>query len=268
MTGAWLRALERHAKVVTWLAVLGWLAYIAGAIASGRRVPARLAVHAVPDLRRRAACSRPGSLRGGAWRSARAGCRCFAKRKLRQQYPQLEAKDADLVERGFRQFFMACARSDGKYVAMPSQGGRRVLARADPRHQELRRVVRAHARALPAPRAGRAPRQRRRGQRRPAPRLVLRLQRGGDRSAQAVAPAAAVRARRQARHPGRRRLLAARRGRRASAGKSDGGAEITYGEDFARRIVLRRCRRDGRRRRAAATAARRSAAAATERARR
>jgi hypothetical protein len=45
----------------------------------------------------------------------------LAKRKLREQYPQLEAKDADLVERGFRQFFMACARSDGKHVAMPSK---------------------------------------------------------------------------------------------------------------------------------------------------
>jgi hypothetical protein len=37
MTGRSLRLLERHARLVTWLAVLGWLAYIAGAIASGRR---------------------------------------------------------------------------------------------------------------------------------------------------------------------------------------------------------------------------------------
>lgn len=43
------------------------------------------------------------------------------KRKLRQTYPSLAAKDADLVERGFRQFFMACARSRGKFVAMPSK---------------------------------------------------------------------------------------------------------------------------------------------------
>ena len=32
-----LRALARHVKLVSWLAVLGWLAWIAGAIASGRR---------------------------------------------------------------------------------------------------------------------------------------------------------------------------------------------------------------------------------------
>jgi len=37
MNGAWLRFVERHARLVTSLAVLGWLAYIAGAIASGRR---------------------------------------------------------------------------------------------------------------------------------------------------------------------------------------------------------------------------------------
>jgi hypothetical protein len=37
MKGNWLRVAERHAKVLTWLAVLGWLAYVAGAIASGRR---------------------------------------------------------------------------------------------------------------------------------------------------------------------------------------------------------------------------------------
>ena len=45
----------------------------------------------------------------------------FLKRKLRQTYPHLTQKDADLVERGLRQFFMACLRSDRKFVAMPSQ---------------------------------------------------------------------------------------------------------------------------------------------------
>jgi hypothetical protein len=120
MTGAWLRALERHARLLTWLAVLGWLAYIAGAIASGRGfrpgwvftlflifVAAGLLAAWVASRRRMAI--REGRLP------------VLAKRKLRQQYPQMEAKDADLVERGFRQFFMACARSDGKYVAMPSK---------------------------------------------------------------------------------------------------------------------------------------------------
>lgn len=45
----------------------------------------------------------------------------FLKRKLRQTYPHLSGKDADLVERGLRQFFLACARSKRKFVAMPSQ---------------------------------------------------------------------------------------------------------------------------------------------------
>ena len=45
----------------------------------------------------------------------------FLKRKLREAYPHLSGKDVDLVERGLRQFFLACLRSKKKYVAMPSQ---------------------------------------------------------------------------------------------------------------------------------------------------
>jgi len=45
----------------------------------------------------------------------------FLKRKLRETYPHLSGKDVDLVERGLRQFFLACARSNRKFVAMPSQ---------------------------------------------------------------------------------------------------------------------------------------------------
>ena len=42
----------------------------------------------------------------------------FLKRKLREIYPHLSGKEADLVERGLRQFFMACLRSKKKFVAM------------------------------------------------------------------------------------------------------------------------------------------------------
>ena len=42
-------------------------------------------------------------------------------RKLRETYPALSAKDCELVERGLRQFFLACLRSDKNFVAMPSQ---------------------------------------------------------------------------------------------------------------------------------------------------
>ena len=45
----------------------------------------------------------------------------FLKRKLRETYPQLSQKDAELAERGLRQFFMACNRSQGQFVAMPSR---------------------------------------------------------------------------------------------------------------------------------------------------
>jgi len=118
--GRWLRALERHAKLVIWLAVLGWLAYIAGAIASGRRFrPGWLFTLFLIFVAAGLLAAWVASRRRMAIREGRLPV--LAKRKLRQQYPQLEAKDADLVERGFRQFFMACARSDGKYVAMPSK---------------------------------------------------------------------------------------------------------------------------------------------------
>ena len=45
----------------------------------------------------------------------------FLKRKVRQIYPYLSGKDLDLVERGLRQFFLSCFRSNKKFVAMPSR---------------------------------------------------------------------------------------------------------------------------------------------------
>ncbi len=45
----------------------------------------------------------------------------FLKRKLRQAYPHLSQKDAELVERGLRQFFLACSRSRKDFVSMPSR---------------------------------------------------------------------------------------------------------------------------------------------------
>lgn len=43
------------------------------------------------------------------------------QRKLRETYPQLSPRDCELVERGLRQFFLACLRSKRQFVAMPSQ---------------------------------------------------------------------------------------------------------------------------------------------------
>ena len=45
----------------------------------------------------------------------------FLQRKLREAYPHLSARDCELVERGLRQFFMACLRSNTQFVAMPSK---------------------------------------------------------------------------------------------------------------------------------------------------
>lgn len=41
--------------------------------------------------------------------------------KLRQHYPQLSAKECQLVSHGLRQFFLAHLKSGRKYVSMPSQ---------------------------------------------------------------------------------------------------------------------------------------------------
>jgi hypothetical protein len=45
----------------------------------------------------------------------------FLRRKLMDAYPHLTLRDAELVERGLRQFFIACQRSNKRFVAMPSQ---------------------------------------------------------------------------------------------------------------------------------------------------
>jgi hypothetical protein len=45
----------------------------------------------------------------------------FLKQKLVATYPHLTLRDAELVERGLRQFFIACQRGNKRFVAMPSQ---------------------------------------------------------------------------------------------------------------------------------------------------
>lgn len=45
----------------------------------------------------------------------------FLRRKLMDRYPHLSLRDTELVERGLRQFFIACQRSKRRFVAMPSQ---------------------------------------------------------------------------------------------------------------------------------------------------
>lgn len=64
----------------------------------------------------------------GAWEQSRrrqfireARMPAFLLSKLRSQYPQLSAGDAELVLRGLRQFFLAHLRSERRFVAMPSR---------------------------------------------------------------------------------------------------------------------------------------------------
>ncbi len=115
-----LNALARHAKLVTWLAVLGWFAWIGGSIST--KQPFRVGWFGTLFFIFVSSALLAAWVRSRQRMAIREGrLPVLPKRKLRQEFPALAAKDADLVERGFRQFFMACSRSDGQYVAMPSK---------------------------------------------------------------------------------------------------------------------------------------------------
>jgi hypothetical protein len=45
----------------------------------------------------------------------------FLKSKLREAYPHLSGKEAELAEQGLRHFFLACLHNKGRFTAMPSQ---------------------------------------------------------------------------------------------------------------------------------------------------
>jgi hypothetical protein len=118
--GRWQTLALRHADWVKWLIGLFWLVMLAGLFGQWWRyreswiglffvtVVIGVAVNGWARWRRERVI-REGPLPQ------------FLKRKLRQAYPQLSQKDADLVERGLRQFFLACSRSKGAFVAMPSR---------------------------------------------------------------------------------------------------------------------------------------------------
>jgi len=118
--GAFIRFSLRHAASFKWLVLMVWA--VAGLAIPGRvwrefgNWPGLLFASIVAVL-----------LVGGwaRWQRDRiireAPLPQFLKRKLRETYPQLSGKDVDLVERGLRQFFMACNRGNGQFVAMPSR---------------------------------------------------------------------------------------------------------------------------------------------------
>jgi hypothetical protein len=113
-------ALKLASAAVGWLLVLSLLLLLAGLAAGWWRFSNAW----FPML----FASVFAALAAGAWARWRreriireAPLPQWLKRKLREHYPQLDQKQADLVERGLRQFFLACHRSSGKFVAMPSR---------------------------------------------------------------------------------------------------------------------------------------------------
>ena len=107
----------------------------------------------------------------------------YLKRKLRETYPHLSQKDCELVERGLRQFFMACMRSRKQFVAMPSKAVD-ALWHDFILHTQAYKTWCHNALGFFL-------------QRRPAPRLVLGVQGRSHQPQGTEPPAAAVRAGRQ-----------------------------------------------------------------------
>lgn len=116
----WQRLVLRHSRSTAAALAFTWLAILMAGFAIGWRPPAGV-MSAVFTLFALMAIL-------GIW-AARERDRMvretplpqFLKRKLRDAYPHLSTKDCELVERGLRQFFLACQRSRKKFVAMPSR---------------------------------------------------------------------------------------------------------------------------------------------------
>jgi len=116
----WTVLALRHAKNVKWVLLAFWLVILAGVWFGWWRVSARLAPLVVLTFVIWVAVQGWATWQRERW-IREAPMPQFLKRKLRMIYPHLSGKDADLVERGLRQFFMACHRSKRKFVAMPSK---------------------------------------------------------------------------------------------------------------------------------------------------
>lgn len=112
--------LLRHYRHIVWAGILVWLGLVGGVLAGWWQAQSRwgfylfatlliwgLLARAVRAVRKRFVCE--------------AALPQFLKRKLRDAYPHLEQREAELVEQGLRQFFVACQRSKRQFVAMPSR---------------------------------------------------------------------------------------------------------------------------------------------------
>lgn len=116
----WYRFALRHAAWFKWLLLAAWAVAFAGATTGAWQARGNWAGFLFASVV--AALLVAGWARWQRERVIReAPLPQFLKRKLCESYPQLSRKDAELVERGLRQFFMACNRSPGRFVAMPSR---------------------------------------------------------------------------------------------------------------------------------------------------
>lgn len=118
--GNWSGFALRHADRFKWLLLLAWVGGGWAALAGSWHPPAGW-----PILVAVSAAALVAVAVWARWRRERvireSALPQFLKRKLRDTYPALSQKDAELVERGLRQFFLACNRCPGKFVAMPSR---------------------------------------------------------------------------------------------------------------------------------------------------
>lgn len=117
MTTPWVHAVLRHHRWVAGAGVAAWAVLAAGDVWGVWSAGAAVWLLLLPM----------GGLWGVwlRWQRERvvreAPLPQRLQRKLREAYPHLGAKDTALVERGLRQYFWACLRSQRRHVAMPSQ---------------------------------------------------------------------------------------------------------------------------------------------------
>ena len=116
----WRRWVVRYARVAATLLLLVWLGSFAAAVLQLGELPP--ALRGLPFMLLVISFAAALWARFERQRLVRESpLPQFLKRKLRETYPHLSGKDTELVERGLRQFFLGCLRSNGKFVAMPSK---------------------------------------------------------------------------------------------------------------------------------------------------
>jgi len=116
----WRRLVLRHSRSTAAMLAFAWVSLLLVAIFAGWRPPGwTMTTISVLFM---------AMLAGGIWATRErsrlvreAPLPRFLRRKLMDAYPHLTLRDAELVERGLRQFFIACQRSNKRFVAMPSQ---------------------------------------------------------------------------------------------------------------------------------------------------